>query len=416
MNVVQILSEGVRMALQSLRANRLRSVLSLLGMTLGIFSIITIFAAVDSMSRSITDSIESVGSDVVYIQKWPWGSDGGEYQWWKFFQRPEPRYEELEKLRGRVPSAQYMAYLMAISGNLNYRNNITENVQLHGISHEYLDLWPFTIEKGRYFSLLESNNGRGVAILGHDVAIGLFGDSDPIGKEVRILGEKVRVIGTVEKEGSKLIGESHDELVLLPVTFMLRKVNENQMMGSAIMVKAWPGTTVDQLKDELKGKMRGIRRLRPRADDNFAMNEISVLQQGTEAIFGGIWLGGLVIGGFALLAGGFGIANIMFVSVSERIGQIGIQKALGARANFILYQFLAEATILSIIGGLIGLLLTQLAVWVANAMFEDFEVVLSSGNIVLGLTVSALIGALFGLIPAINASRKDPVEAIRTNI
>lgn len=404
------------MAFQSLRANTLRSVLSLLGITLGIFSIISIFAFVDSMSKSLTESIQSVGSDVVYVQKMSWGGEDGEFKWWKYFQRPEPSVDEMKKLQRRMTHAKAVAYIAGISGNLNYRNNITEGVTLVGVTHEYDQIWDIVIEQGRYFSPLESNNRRAVAILGSDVSDGLFGTDNPIGKEIRILGEKVTVIGVLQKEGSKMFGDSHDNRVVLPASFMLRKVNEHQLHQTSIMVKAKDGVSLDQLKDELRGYLRGIRRLRPIAEDNFSLNEISVLQNGVAAMFDGIWLGGIVIGGFSLLAGGFGIANIMFVSVSERMGQIGIQKALGARANFIMYQFLSEATILSVVGGIIGLFFSWLVILIVDAAFEDFNLILSTQNIIIGILVSAFIGAVFGLIPAINASKKDPVEAIRANM
>lgn len=399
------------MSAQALRANPLRSTLSLLGMTLGIFSIIFVFSVVDSLERSVRSSIESVGSDVLYIQKWPWGGGGGEYPWWKYFQRPEPKYEEMAKLGDRITTEGAMSFLVNISANLNYRNNTVDNVGIMGVSHEYLDIWPTPMAQGRYFSPQESESGKNVAVIGHDVARGLFGSLDPIGKRIRILGEKVRIIGVFEKEGEKLIGESQDELVLLPVEFMLRKVNEDELQ-TTIMVKARDGVSVDQLQDDVEGAMRGIRRLRPRAENDFAINEISVLQNSTEAIFSGLGLIGLIIGGFALLAGGFGIANIMFVSVSERVGQIGIQKALGARRNFILYQFLSESVLLSLMGGIIGLLITGALVWVARSA-TDFPLALSGGNILTGVVISVMIGLVFGLIPAIKASGMNPVDAIR---
>ncbi len=399
------------MSAQALRANPLRSTLSLLGMTLGVFSIIFVLSVVDSLERSVRSSIESVGSDVLYIQKWPWGGSGGEYPWWKYFQRPEPKYEEMAKIQDRITTEGAMSFLVNISANLNYENNTVDNVGVMGVSHAYLDIWPTPMAEGRYFSPQESGSGRNVAVVGSDVAEGLFGSINPIGKRIRILGEKVRIIGVFEKEGEKLIGESQDQLVLLPVEFMLRKVNEDELQ-TTIMVKAREGVPVERLQDDVEGAMRGIRRLRPRAENNFAINEISVLQNSTEAIFSGLGMIGLIIGGFALLAGGFGIANIMFVSVSERVGQIGIQKALGSRRNFILYQFLAESVLLSLLGGIIGLLVTGGLVWIARSA-SGFELMLSGGNITTGIVISVLIGLIFGLIPAIKASGMNPVEAIR---
>lgn len=402
--------------MHSLKANRVRSILSLLGMTLGIFSIVITFSIVDSFTGSIKDSMESVGNDVVYIQKWPWGGGGGggEFKWWKYFQRPEPSYEEARKLEDRLRHAKDVAFMMVMGGNLNYRSNTVSGVRLNGISHPYMDIWKFNIANGRYFSAQESHNGRNVAVIGSDVAEGLFGGMDPIGKQIRILGEKLTVIGVIEKEGSKMIGESHDEQVLMPVNFMRRKVNENQIGGTAIMVKAQEGVGVEQLKSEIQGVMRGVRRLRPRAEDDFSLNEISVIQSSAEMVFQVLWVAGLVIGGFALIAGGIGVANIMFVSVAERISQIGVQKALGAKSKFILAQFLSEAVILSMIGGFLGLLVTWIALYLIRT-YADMDVDMSVANMLSGVLTSAGIGVVFGLFPALNASRKDPVEAMRAS-
>lgn len=413
MNILQILSESVRFAMQSLKANRMRSFLSLLGMTLGIFSIIVVFSIVDTFTKSIKASIESVGSDVVYVQKWPW-SGGPGVAWWKIFQWPEPTTEEFEKLESRLNTAEFTAIVLGIRGNLNFRNNVTENVRMNGVSADYNQIWQIEIAEGRYFSEIESSHGKPVVVLGYEVAQGLFGGLDPVGRQIRVLGEKVTVIGVVTKEGSKMIGESHDELILMPVNFMRRKINERSVGGGAIMVKAKPGISLEQLKSEIEGIMRGVRRLRPKADDNFSLNEISIIQQSISGLFTVLWWAGLIIGGFALLAGGFGVANIMFVSVAERTSQIGVQKALGARSKFILAQFMGEAIILSVIGGILGLTLTYLVITIVNARF-DIELILSFKNILIGVFTSALIGLLFGLFPALNASRKDPVEAMRAN-
>lgn len=413
MKLYQYIVEGSRLAGGALKSNPLRSVLSLLGMTLGIFSIITVFAAVDSLEKSIRDSVEQVGSDIIYVQKWPWGGGGPDYPWWKIFQHPEPSYEEMQKLDSRLTTAEAITFMFNMRANLNYRSNVIENANIGGVSHDYIKIWQVPIERGRYFSANESASGTNVALIGSDIAEGMFGALDPIGKEVRILGEKVRIIGIFEKEGEKLIGESHDEFFVLPVKFMLRKVNEEQFQ-TTIMIKAKEGVEIDHLTDDVEGAMRSIRRLRPIVENNFAINEISIIQNSLDSLFSVIGLGGIIIGGFALLAGGFGIANIMFVSVNERINQIGIQKALGARRQFILLQFLVESIILSILGGAIGMLLTGLAVYIANQNFE-FEFILSMDNIILGLVISSVIGIIFGIIPAIRASVKDPVEAMRAN-
>lgn len=413
MSFFNTLVESLKFAFGALIVNKLRTVLSLLGITIGIFAIILVYAAVDSLEYSIRSSVDSLGSDVIYVQKWPWGG-GEDFPWWKYFQRPEPRYREAVELERRVTSADKIGYAFAISRTVQYKNSHAENTSIFCVTHTYSDLWELDFDKGRYFSTMESKSGRPVGIIGADLAEGLFGSEDPIGKEIRILGRKVSIIGVLKKEGSALIGQSHDELVLLPVEFAVMIVNENNIDGSMIMVKQKEGASVDQLKDELRVAMRAIRRLRPTSDDDFSLNQTSIMSAGLDAMFGIIGLAGTAIGGFSILVGGFGIANIMFVSVRERTGQVGIQKALGARNSFILAQFLFESVILSLIGGIIGLILVLMVTYAVTAILE-FNIFLSFWNVFQGVSISVVIGLVAGFIPALQAARMDPVEAIRVN-
>jgi putative ABC transport system permease protein len=234
-----------------------------------------------------------------------------------------------------------------------------------------------------------------------------------IGSSVRILGTEFQVIGVLAQEGSSLVGESHDARVVVPAKWIVGHVGD-ELNGSAIQVRAQPGVNVAQLKEQLRSVLRKIRRQAPSSDDSFALNESSTLSSGLDQMFGVIGLAGTVIGGFSILVGGFGIANIMFVSVRERTGQIGVQKALGATRGFILAQFLLESVLLSLVGGLIGLALAGILIAVGAAV-SDFELAVSLENVLTGIGLSAFIGLVAGYAPAEMAARLDPVEAIRFN-
>jgi putative ABC transport system permease protein len=413
---LRILNESFRFALHALRVNRLRTFLSLLGVTIGILTIVAVFTIVDSLERTIRDSVESLGSNVVYVQKWPWGGGGGEYKWWQYYQRPEPDYYEMEKLQERLSTVQELAYAFGVNQTLKFGLNSVERVNVMCVSHDYNEIWKFNIVKGRYFSEMESRKGSAIAILGHDVAEGLYGNADPIGREFSVLGRKIRVIGVLEKQGSSLVGQDMDGSILIPITYVGNLMSLKNQNGGTIMAMAKEGVELAAMKDEIIGNMRAIRRLKPRADDNFSLNEISMISSGIDALFGVISIAGWVIGGFSILVGGFGIANIMFVSVRERTNQIGIQMSLGAKRSFILSQFLLEAVILCLIGGAIGIGLVYLGQLSLPYIITDldFKIEVSLMNVIQGLTISVIIGLISGIVPALSASRLNPVDAIRS--
>jgi len=412
--ILALFKESFRFAWIALISNRLRTVLSLLGISIGIFAIIAVYAIVDSLEVNIRQSVSSLGKDVVYIQKWPWGGEDGEFAWWKYFQRPEMSVNDFKRLEDRKPnSAEVMAYLAGSTEVVKRGNSSVENVQVNGVSFDYGRLNALNIAVGRYFSELEINVAKNVTVLGADIAEGLFPGGLGQRPVIQVLGREFSVIGVLPKEGASLTGQSHDTKILIPFTlFSLLKGDE--MGGAAIQVKAKAGVEMAALKDELRVHMRAIRRLKPVAEDDFSLNETSVFSQGLDEMFGIIGLAGTIIGGFSILVGGFGIANIMFVSVRERTGQIGIQKALGATRSFVLMQFLMESTILSILGGLAGLILVAGALRLGTTL-SGFELFLSFSNVATGLLLSAGIGVISGLAPAYSAAKLDPVEAIRFN-
>lgn len=409
-----LFKESVLFAWQSLAANKLRAFLSLSGITIGIFAIILVFTIVDGLESNIRGSVASLGNNVVYIQKWPW-SFGPDYPWWKYINRPLPQYEELEELQKRCRTAEALAYRIGARRTLKYRSTAIHKAMVTGISHDYYKIKNFELSAGRYFTRQETDGGYRVALIGAEIARGLFEEADPVGREIRIAGQKTTVIGVIRKEGESILGLSFDYQVLLPYRFARYMIDpRSESSGPEIYAKARPGISNAEMMDDLTGVLRGIRRLKPSADDNFALNETSLLSQVFDVLFEVIGTAGWIIGGFSILVGGFGIANIMFVSVRERTGQIGIQKSLGAKNVFILSQFLSESILLCLIGGAFGLLLT----WAATALGQQLigiDIRLSGANIVLGMTISVLIGLVSGFIPAYSASQMDPVEAIRSH-
>lgn len=411
----KLIRESIMFAFHALSVNKLRTFLSLLGITIGIFTIILVFTVVDSLEKNVRDSVESLGDNVIYVQKWPWAF-GSDYPWWKYWQRPLPDYKEMSLLKERTYSAEAITYQAFLSGKtIKHGSSSIENADVVAVSHEFDKIKSFELSDGRYFTESESEAGRAIAIIGAEISNTLFENSDPIGKEIVTINRKLTVIGVFAKEGSSILGNSLDNTVLIPVNFARNVMNlKSDRTNPMIQVKGKPGITNLELTEELRGAMRAIRRQRPFEEDNFALNESKLLSNQIGSLFDVVGVAGWIIGGFSILVGGFGIANIMFVSVRERTNQIGIQKSLGAKKYFILIQFLSEAVTLCVIGGMLGLLIVYLIALGASS-FLDFDLTLSFANILRGLLISAVIGIISGFIPAYTASKLDPVEAIRSN-
>jgi len=410
--IIRLISESFRFALVALVVNKVRTILSLLGITIGIFSIISVFSVFDSLEKAIRDDINSLGDNILFIQKWPWMAGGNDYPWWKYWQRPEASMREMQEIEKRVNSAQSFAFIVNVSRDIS-RNNITiSDAQINAVSHDYAEVLPFDLQEGRYFTSSESQSGRNVVIIGADVADNLFPNEEALGNSIKIFGLKLDVIGVIKKKGQDIFGNSDDEKVIIPVNFD-RNLLDMRNIGSTIMVRAKPGISNNELKDELTGAMRSVRKLKPTVEDNFAINQMDIINKTFDQLFGVIAIVGWIIGGFSLLVGGFGIANIMFVSVKERTSQIGIQKSLGAKNYFILLQFLFEAVFLSILGGIVGLIIV-FGLSLIVSQFSSFNLILSLQNILLGVSVSAFIGLVSGFLPAWSASKLDPVEAMRS--
>jgi putative ABC transport system permease protein len=389
--------------------------LSLLGVTIGIFSIIAVLAAVDSMDKKIKEDLSDMDMNTVYLMRFSFGPS--EIPRWKRDQFPNVTFEEFEHIKRNVNGVDKISFnLFTRNENIKYESKTVNSIRVKPSTEDFFDIEPLKIEQGRLFNAAESNSGSPVIVIGSEVATGLFENADPIGKKVRLYGQKFTVIGVLKKQGQNTFGDSSDVAVFFPVNFLRRLYGDNNdMLTPAILIKPEKGIDIEEFKAELSQKLRVHRGVKTGEIDNFFMNVLSGFTDFIDNIVGQMNAIGWGISAFSLLVGGFGIANIMFVSVKERTNLIGIQKALGAKNKFILFQFLFEAIILSLIGGLIGMFLVWIiAIVLSNTL--DFEFVLSASNMLLGSGLAAFIGLVAGIIPAISASKLDPVEAIRSGM
>ena len=412
---LKLFRESFLFAYDALRQNKLRTMLSLLGVTIGIFTIIAVFSAVDTLRNNLQNSVNKLGNNSVYIEKWPWvGSN--DFPWWKYLQRPVSKLRDFNELTRRSQTAAALSYEISIDNRtIKYKSNTVDGAQIDASSKDHDKTWNFDFASGRYFTEMESKTGAPVTNIGYDIAENLFPGGDAIGKQIKVMGRYVTVVGVFSKQGKDMLGISTDKEVLLPLNFAHNLIDvQNEKYRPSIIVRGKAGIPVDDVESELQGLMRSIRSLRPGQEDNFSLNRTTMLTNALDSLFGVINIAGAIIGGFSILVGGFGIANIMFVSVKERTNIIGIQKSLGAKNYFILLQFLIESIVLCLLGGLIGLLLVYFLTFGVKAVF-DVQVVLDLKNIILGIGTSLTIGVISGIIPAYFASRLDPVEAIRTN-
>ncbi|SFB18259.1 ABC transporter permease [Algoriphagus aquimarinus] len=406
--------ESFRFAISALKTSLTRTILSLLGVTVGIFAIIAVFTLVDSLENNIKSSFSFLGTNVMRVDRFPFANGPQDYPWWKYFRRPPGTVAEYEFLEQRLTSAEGVTISASSTTTVKAGSNAYEGMALTGAVYSYQDVYEISLEEGRYFSQSEINASRNFAIIGREIANTLYPQQEVIGKQIKIKGMKFVVIGVFEEEGEGLFDTpSKDQACLIPYgAFSKMYYTGRNGMEPTIAVKGMEEDIgLVALENEMTGLLRAKRGLRPRDDDNFALNKTEFIQNAIGSIFDVISIAGWVIGGFSILVGGFGIANIMFVSVRERTNIIGIQKSLGAKNYFILFQFLFESVCLSLIGGITGIFIVFLLSFI---QLGTLDIVLSFSNIMLGLGVSTIIGVVSGIVPATLAARMDPVEAIRT--
>jgi len=412
---LEIITSSFKMALQELWKNKLRTFLSLFGITIGIFCIIGVLATVNSLERNIKNEVSSFGTNTIYVDKWEYvGGGGNEYPWWKYVNRPLPKYEEIKQIKERTPSARFVSFRIYASDEVDYRGSSLSNVNYYGVSEDFDDIQPIPAAYGRYMSDAEFDRGVNVIAIGNDIAEKLFASPElAVDKEVTIRGRKARVIGVIKKQGKQMIGGwDFDQSIVIPYKFARNIINELRA-DPLIMVQGQDYLTSKALKDDLSGAMRGIRKLSPTQEDNFALNDINDLTESVSRAFASLNIGGWAIAALSLIVGMFGVANIMFVTVRERTGQIGLKKAIGAKNRVILTEFLLESAFLCVIGGMIGLLLVFILTQILSRALS-FPVYISTNNMVMAVGICIFVGVLAGFIPARQASRMDPVVAIRS--
>jgi putative ABC transport system permease protein len=398
--------EGMLIAFQAIRANKMRSVLTTLGIVIGIVSVTLMGTAIEGLNRSFNKSIASIGADVLYIQKWPWG--GGD-DWWKYRNRRDIRMKHEKALERYSETSTAISPVIGTSRTVKYGRKYVESVGIVGTGSNYLEINGANIAFGRYFMRAEADGGRPVCVIGSDVAAGLFPAENPIGKTIKVGGYAYQTIGVLEKQGSFLGMESLDNRVYLPINRFFQEFMTNKH-GISINVKASSVGNIEDTKEEIRGIMRRSRGLSPRQEDDFAINQQEILVATFNKIGGIIAAVGLFITGLSLFVGGIGIMNIMFVSVTERTKEIGIRKAIGAPRRTILMQFLLESSALCLLGGLIGIVIAfPLSLIIDQVMPTAMPI----STVAVAIFVSLIVGVVSGFLPAYRASRLDPVDALR---
>ncbi len=413
-NFILITWNSLKLAIQELRTNKLRTFLSLLGITFGIFCIIGVLATVSSMKLAITSELASFGNHVIFIQKYENSADS-EYPWWKFIKRPEVKISEMSLLELKMPQIHDMAFMIVANDKVEAEGSLMNGINYYGVSEKFNSIQTITIGEGRYFQNAEFQNGANLIVIGNYIATEFYGSPEKaLGKIVRLKDNKpALIIGVLAKEGSSIIDAwDYDHTILLPLNFA-KQLMTVENSSPFIMAKGTDLMTIDALKDEIRGSMRSIRRLQPSQEDNFALNDIGFISNFLEPVFTGLNIAGWAISGLSLIVGMFGVANIMFVTVKERTSQIGLKKSVGAKKINIMAEFLSESIFLCLIGGFIGLLAVLILTKIFS-VFLGFKVYIPLDVTVMAIGICTVIGVLSGIIPAIKAANLDPVVAIRS--
>ena len=411
--ILEITGSSIKMCFQELWKNKLRTFLSLFGVTIGIFCIIGVLAVVGSLKQNIKNEIQSLGSNAIYLDKWEYAGNP-DFPWWKYVNRPVPQYKEVAQIKSRTALTKSVTFCLQGKDNLAYAGLLLNSINIYSVSEDFISSQPMEFSAGRYLSDAEFNFGSASTVIGYDVATKLFQTPElAIGKAIEVRGKRVNIIGVITKRGQQMIGGwNFDQSIILPYHFGKTIFNERKT-DPVIIIQGKDDISSEALINELEVAVRSIRKLNPRQESNFSLNDISNFLAEVDNIFVSLNLGAGVIGGISLIVGLFGVANIMFVTVKERTSQIGLKKALGAKSNIILLEFLLESAVLCIIGGIIGLIFVYtLAKILTNAL--NFPVYLSIENMVLTFIICLIVGVLAGIIPAVQAAKMDPVKAIRS--
>ncbi len=402
------------MAITEFRSNKLRTLLSLLGITFGIFCIISVLATINGMKTAVQNDIKALGSNTVFIDKWEY-MNSNDYPWWRFVKRPSPKFEEVAELKERVPIIQNATFLTQDNSVVEFENDILSGINYYGAGEDFSKIEHFSISDGRYLQQTDFDRGTNSLVLGFNIAEKLFSKPElAVGKTVRLKGGRPAiVIGVIEKQGQSMMDMwGYDNCVIMPYKF-LRQLTRDEDAQPKIIVEGKENISIPALKEELTGAMRSIHKLSPGQEDDYALNDIESFSREMDKIFSNINKGGWAIAALSLIVGMFGVANIMFVTVRERTGQIGLKKALGAKRRTIISEFLLESSFLCIIGGLIGLVAVFILAMIVSS-FLSFKVFIPAEIIAMAVGICLFVGIVAGIIPAMTAAKLDPVVAIRS--
>ena len=410
----EITISSFKIALQELWKNKLRTFLSLFGVTIGIFCIIGVLATVNSLEQNIQNELKTLGTNTIFIDKWDYSGGGPDYPWWKYQKRPEPKVEEVQQIKDRTSTAEHAAFVIEGNGTVEYNDNSIDKIHFYGVTVEFPNVQPVEIQYGRMMTDADYSLGDNSVVIGYEISEKFFGEAERgLGKQITIKGRKNIIVGIIKRQGKQMVGGwDFDRSVVFSYRYARTFLDETRA-NPIIVVKGKETINSKVLKDELKGAMRSIRKLSPTQEDNFALNDINDFSEALSKAFVSVNIGGWAIGALSFIVGIFGVANIMFVTVKERTSQIGLKKAIGAKKNVILTEFLLESAFLCIIGGLVGLLLVFILTKIISGIFH-FPVYLSPGIILMAVGICITAGVLAGIIPASRAANMDPVVAIRS--
>jgi putative ABC transport system permease protein len=406
------MANSLRLTLQELKVNKLRTALSLTGIAFGIFCIIGVLATVNSLERNIQNEVKSLGSNTIYIDKWEY-SGGPDKPQWKYRARPNMKIEEADMIKQRSGLLDDISMLLRTGGSIEYKDDVISNSSVYGITEAQMAVQPINFEYGRFFSNSEFNSGSNVCLIGFANAEALFGNTErALGKQIDVKGRKTTVVGVIRKEGKNFIGWDYDNCIMLPYKYC-KQIFPVEWSNPVLIAKGKEGVTPTALINELTGIMRQIRRIAPKQEDNFSLNSVEAFSKAISESFVMLNVVGAVIGGISLIVGMFGIANIMFVTVKERTPVIGLKKAIGAKKASILFEFLMEAALLCIIGGAFGLFFVYILTLILSGPLK-FPVYISVPMLITTVIICITVGILAGIIPARRAAKMDPVVAIRS--
>jgi putative ABC transport system permease protein len=402
------LRESFMIALRAIRGNKIRSALTMLGIVIGVTSVVVMSTAIKGIDTSFQNGISALGTDVLYLDKWPWFSNE---DWWRIRNRRNITMEEYDKFKDMVKLPIATAPVTNSRQTIKYGDKRVESVFLNGSTSDYLKTTNFTFDLGRFYSEIESKSARNVAVIGSEIFKNLFPRGDALDKSIKIGGVDFKIVGVLTEQGSFILGPFNpDQQVFVPIGTIFKNFQGHANGTITFNIRAASPAMIEDTKAEAEGVMRQIRGLQYSQENDFSINQQEGLMQNYNSVVGVIQIAGLFITGLSLFVGAIGIMNIMFVSVKERTKEIGLRKAIGAKRRTILGQFILESSTICLMGGIVGLLL---AILLSMMIRQFIPTSVQYGSVFLAIGISILTGVIAGFAPAYTAAKMDPVDALR---